>query len=116
MLVLAIFVFGLVAYHANSHTMFEGCNRHKKMKAVLNMYGGYVPHFISVYLSTNLRDRKRYEIKYITTFHYTTLYFQIIKKFFHSEANVIERIFFSFNLSTIYCFNISQYILFYNIC
>jgi hypothetical protein len=105
MLVLAISVLGLVTYHANSHTMFEGCNLHEKMKAVLNTYGGYVPLFISVYLSTNLRDRKRYEIKYIaTTFHYTTLYFQITKKFFLSEANIKQRIFFSFNQSNIYCF------------
>jgi hypothetical protein len=94
MLVLAISVLGLVTYHANSHTMLEGCNRHEKIKAVLNMHGGYVPLFISVYLSTNLRDRKRYEIKYITTtFHYTTLYFQKTKKFFLSEANILQRIF-----------------------
>ena len=105
MLALAVSVLGLVTYHANSHTMFEGCNQHEKMKAVLNIYGGYVPLFISVYLSTNLRDKKRYEIKYIaTTFHCTTLCFQITKKFFLSEANTIQRIFFSFNLSTIYCF------------
>jgi len=93
MLVLATSVLGLVTYHANSHTMFEGCRGHEKMKAVLNMYGGYVSFFISVHLSTNLWDRKRYEIKYIAiTFHYTTLYFQITKKFFLSEANIIKRI------------------------
>jgi len=105
MLVLAISILGLVTYHANPHTIFEGCNRHEKMKAVLDMYGGYAPLFICVYLSTNLRERKRYEIKYTaTTFRYTTLYFQITKKFFLSEANIIQRIFFLFNLSTIYCF------------
>jgi hypothetical protein len=109
MLVLAISVLGLVTYHINSHTMFEGCNRHEKMKVVPTIYGGYVPLFISVYLSTYLRDRKRYEIKYIaTTFHYNTLYFQITKKFFLSEANIIHRIFFSFNLHTLYCFNVAQ--------
>jgi uncharacterized membrane protein len=105
MLVLATSVLVLVTYHANSHTVLEGCNRHEEMKAAFNMYGGYAPLFISVYLSTNLRNRKRYEIKYIaTTFHYTTLYFQITKKFFLSESNITQRIFFSFNLSTIYCF------------
>jgi len=104
-LVLAISVLGLVTYHTHSHTMFEGCSRHEKKKAVLSTYGGYVSFFISAHLSTNLRDRKRYEMKYIaTTFHYTTLYFQITKKFFLSEASIIQRIFFSFNLSTIYCF------------
>jgi len=60
--------------------------------------------FTSVYLSTNLRDRKRYKIKYIaTTFHYTTLYFQTTKKFFLSEANIIKRTF----LHLIYVLSIS---------